>query len=309
MTVVAVLRELWSRRLLVVVGLAVAVSIGILVAFKVGLGLPPTFAARQYEVGIASAGVLVDSPSSQVIDLGGGQSKADIVSLSARARLLANLMATSPLKDRIARRAGVAPDAMIASAPTEGLAQKPSPLTTGASRVSASDPDARVLTVYVNEALPIITADAQAPSPAAAAAIAGAAVTELNLYLTSTAAADKVPDARRLVVKPLGPARSATVRRGPRKLFAIIAFIVVFGLWCAAIMLASGLARSWRAVGGAEPLAPDEQPSPGGSSDVLRGPGGAPDVLRGPHPTNDPSSPRDALADAPETPGRSYGVG
>jgi hypothetical protein len=166
-----------------------------------------------------------------------------------------------------------------------------------------------VLTVYVNEALPIITADAQAPSPAAAAAIAGAAVTELNLYLTSTAAADKVPDARRLVVKPLGPARSATVRRGPRKLFAIIAFIVVFGLWCAAIMLASGLARSWRAVGGAEPLAPDEQPSPGGSSDVLRGPGGAPDVLRGPHPTNNPSSPRDALADAPEQPGRSYGVG
>lgn len=307
MTVVAVLRELWSRRLLVAVGLAIAVTIGILLTFEVGLGLPPTFDARQYEVGIASAGVLVDSPSSQVIDLGGGgQSKADIVSLSARARLLANLMATSPLKDQIARRARVAPDSMIASAPTQGLAERPSPLTTGESRVSASDPDARVLTVYVNEALPIITADAQAPTPGAAAAIAAAAVTELNLYLTSTAAADRVPDARRLVVKPLGPARSATVRRGPRKLFAVIACIVVFGLWCVGIMLASGLARSWRAVDDDVALAPDPRLArpPG---EAARG--GVPDALRGPQAASDQSGVRDALAQAPEHPERSFGVG
>ncbi|MDX6720900.1 MAG: hypothetical protein QOJ63_3154 [Solirubrobacteraceae bacterium] len=301
MTVVAVLQELWSRRLLVVVGLAIAVTIGILVTFKVGPGL--SFDARQYKVGVASAGVLVDSPSSQVIDLGGGQSKADIVSLSARARLLANLMATSPLKDQIARRAGVAPDALIASAPTEGIAAKPSPLVAGTSKVRASDPDARVLTVYVNEALPIITADAQAPSPAAAAAIAAAAVTELNLYLTSTAAADRVPDARRLVVKPLGPAKSATVQRGPRKLYAIIAFIVVLGLWCAGIMLASSLARSWRATSDAEALAPDARPTPPSQWPPA---GVASDVPRGPHAAG---YPRDVLAEPPEQPGRSFGVG
>jgi hypothetical protein len=263
MTAVSVLRQLWSRRLLVVAGLVVAVMAGILMAFKVGLALPPTFQGRQYEVGVASAGVLVDSPSSQVIDLGGGgQSRADIVSLSARARLLANLMATSPLKDQIARRAQVPPDALIASAPTDGLAAKPSPLSTGESRVKASDPDARVLTVYVNELLPIITADAQAPTPTAAAVISSAAVTELNLYLKSVAAADKVPDARQLVVKPLGPAQSATVQRGPRKLFAIIAFLFVFGLWCGGIVFVSGLVRGWRDTTAAEALARAASPSP-----------------------------------------------
>jgi hypothetical protein len=303
MTVVAVLRELWNRRLLVAVGLAVAVTVGILMAFKVSVGFPPTFDELQYKVGIASAGVLVDSPTSQVIDLGGGESKADIVSLSARARLLANLMATSPLKDQIARRAGISPDSMIASAPMGGPAATPSPLTTGETKVSASDPDAHVLAVYVNETLPIITADVQAPSPSAAAHLAGAAVTELNLYLQSVAATDKVPEARQLVVKPLGPAKSATVQRGPRKLFAVIAFVFVFGLWCAGILLAYGLARSWRDASGAEALAPDVWPAaPPERLDSAR-------VSKAPPLASNASSPSDALPELPERPEPSFRVG
>ena len=303
MTFVSVLRELWSRRLLVAVGLAVAVTAGILMAFRVGLSFPPAFDERQYRVGIASAGVLVDSPSSQVIDLSGGQSEADIVSLSARARLLANLLATSPLKDQIARRVGISPDSMIANAPTDGPAAKPSPLTTGETKVRASDPDAHVLTVYVNEVLPIITADAQASSPAAAARIASAAVTELNLYLKSVAATDKVPIERQLVAKPLGPAKSATVQRGPRKLFAVIAFIFVFGLWCAGIVLVSGLARGWREASAAEALAPDARPAAlperPAAARASNAPPPAPRSL-----SNNPSSPPDALPGLPERPER-----
>jgi hypothetical protein len=64
---------------------------------------------------------------------------------------------------------------------------------------------------YASETLPIITADAQAPRRRAAAAIANAAVTELNLFLATSAMADKVPDAHRVVAQPLGSARSATV--------------------------------------------------------------------------------------------------
>jgi hypothetical protein len=303
MTVVAVLRELWNRRLLVAVGLAVAVTVGILMAFKISVGFPPTFDERQYKVGIASAGVLVDSPTSQVIDLSGGQNKADIVSLSARARLLANLMATSPLKDQIARRAGVSPNSMIATAPTVGSAASPSPLSTGETKVSASDPDARVLAVYVNEMLPIITADVQAPSPSAAARIAGAAVIELSLYLKSVAATDNVPEARQLVVKPLGPAKSATVQRGPRKLFAVIAFLFVFGLWCAAIVLACGLARSWREAGDAEERAPNATPE------------SPPERLGATHGSrvwplaSNASSPPDALPELPERSERPIRVG
>lgn len=264
MDAVTLLRLLWRQRLLMAVGLVVALVVGIILTYKVSPGLPPAFESRQYQVGIASAGVLVDSPSSQTIDLSGGQSKADVASLSARARLLANLIATSPLKDQIARRARIPVDTMIAAAPTsDGIATKPSPLATGETKVRATDPEAHVLTVYVNEALPIITADAQAPTPAIAARISSAAVAELSLYLQSVAAADRVPDARQLVVKPLGPAKSATVQRGPRRLLSIMASLFVFGLWAGGIVLVSSLARGWRAVSEAEGQAPGERPVPG----------------------------------------------
>lgn len=254
MTAISVLRELWARRLFVAVGFALAVMVGILLAFSVKPGLPPKFDGRQYEVGIASAAVLVDSPSSLSVDLTGGQSKADVASLSARARLLANLMASSPLKEQIARRAGVSADRMIASAPTFGPAGTPSPLTTGATKVKPSDPDANILTVHVNEVLPIITVDAQAANPASAARMSSSAVEELTTYLSSVAAKDRVPDAQQLVIKPLGPAKSTTVRRGPRRLFAVIGFMFGFGLWCAGIVIVAALARDWRETDAAQSL-------------------------------------------------------
>ncbi|MEA2138085.1 MAG: hypothetical protein QOG56_1235 [Solirubrobacteraceae bacterium] len=259
MSAVSVLRELWRRRRLVALGFAIALTAGAFVAYKIGLGVPPTFQGRQYQVGIASAGALVDSPRSQVVDLGtGGRTRADVASLSVRARLLASLMAISPLKDQIALRAGVKPDALVASAPTEGPTVQPSPLDAG--RVSDEHPDVRRLSVYVNAALPIITADAQAPTPAEAARISSAAVAELRVYLKSVAASDRVPDARRLVVDPLGPARFATVTRGPRHLLAAVAFLFAFGLWCAAIIAFSELSRGWRDASAAESVAAPPPP-------------------------------------------------
>lgn len=265
MTAVAVLRELWNRRLLVAVGFALALMLGMLMVFNVSLGLPPQFESRQYEVGVASAGVLVDSPSSQAVDLGTAENKADLTSLSTRARLLANLMATSPLKDRIAKTAGVDPEVLIARAPTIGPGSTPSAVEAG-SNARASDPGATVLSVYVNEVLPIITADAQGPTPAVAARISSAAVTELQAFLKSVAATDAVPNARQLVVEPLGPARAAADLRGPRRLFAVAGFLFAFALWCTGIVVSSRLVRAWRAAEAAEPPAAGSPPADPGLS-------------------------------------------
>jgi hypothetical protein len=301
MTVVSVLRELWSRRLLVAVGLAFALGVATLMAFSVTLGAPPDFKSRQYNVGIASAAVLIDSPSSQVADLGGGSEagpQADVGSLSARARLLANLMSTSPLKDRIARRAGVAPSTLIARAPAgAGITPDPvTPLSTG-STISPSDPRANILTITVNETLPILSADSQAPDADIAAKISAAAVTELPLYLKSVASTDRVPNAQQLVIKPLGSARYATVQHGPRRMFAIIAAIVLFCLWCAGILVISGFARAWRQA------SEDESHGPLPTTAARQAP---PDVLTlppGPRPEwvrSDPSG----LSERPERPER-----
>jgi hypothetical protein len=241
MGAVAVLRQLWRYRLFVAVGTALALLAGTLISYKVTIGFPPTFESRQYKVGIASAEVLVDSPSSQVADLGGGKVVTDVTALTSRARLLANLMAASPLKDQIARTAGVDSRTFIATAPSIEPSQKPTTLT-----ATPTSPRTNVLTVYFNETLPIITADAQAPTEAVAARISSAAVTELDKYLASVAALDKVPGARQLVVDPLGQARFGTVQRGPPKLMAVVAFVLILALWCGGIVLVAKLVRAWR---------------------------------------------------------------
>jgi len=242
MEAVAILRQLWRSRLLVSVGLALALTIGTVMMYQVNIRLPPTFESRQYRVGIASAELLVDSPSSQVVDLSGGRVATDVHTLSGRARLLANLMATSPLKDQIARRAGIDPRTFTASVPTlDGPAPGPSPLSP-----STTSKWANSLRVSFNEELPIINAAARAATPARAARISAAAVKQLRTYLKSVAATQKVPFANQLVISPLGRPRSASVQHGPSRLLALAAIVVFLAVWCAGIVLVSRLARDWR---------------------------------------------------------------
>jgi hypothetical protein len=238
---VAILRELSRRRLLVALGLVLGLVCGIAIAYHVTLGLPPKLDKRQYTVGLASAEVLVDSPNSQVIDLGAGRVHTDVGALTTRARLLANLMATSPLKDQIARAAKIDPRTFVADTPSLGPSVKAAPID-----APAAGPRTNRMTVYYNETLPIITATAQASSEDVAARIASSAVGELDRYLGSVAAQDKVPDARRLVVEPLGPALHGTAQRGRSRVLAGFAALLVLLLWCGGIVLTANFARRWR---------------------------------------------------------------
>lgn len=298
MDAVTVLRLLWRQRLLLAVGIGLAVFVGIVMAYNVTGGLPPKFESRKYNVGIASAEMLVDSPKSQVADLGGGQALTDVGGLASRARLLANLMAISPLKERIARRAGVNPRRLIATAPSVDL-----PKAKNALDASADGQKATTLTVDFNEVLPIITANAQAPSPEMAARISTAAVEELKAYLKTVAATDKVPGARQLVISPLGPARFATVARGPRRLFAILAGVFIFGLWCAGLVFGTRLSRSWREAAAEEQrdATTPAQPAWGNAPHGRRG--GA-DLAELPPATSQRASSPPELVEVPELPER-----
>ena len=113
-------------------------------------------------------------------------------------------------------------------------------------KVKVGDRDANVLGLFVDETLPILTMRVQAPAPATAELLATSAVKELREYLKSVAAADNVPDARQLVIEPLGPATSATVTKGPRRLVAILAGLFVLVLWCAGTVLIPRFVRTWR---------------------------------------------------------------
>ena len=249
---IVIMRELWRRRYAVGIGIAYALTLVILMSYRVSLGLPPKVESRQYAAGIAASDVLVDSPNSQIVDVGGGSTDVegatiDLGGLSTRARLLANLMSSSPLKDRIATAAGVKANKLIVIAPAGADTAPTTTTTTSPSvKVKVGDRDANVLGLFVDETLPILTMRVQAPDPATAELLATSAVKELREYLKSVAAADNVPDARQLVIEPLGPATSATVTKGPRRLFAILAGLFVLVLWCAGTVLIPRFVRTWR---------------------------------------------------------------
>jgi hypothetical protein len=270
MELVAGMRLLWRRRLLVLAAGLLALLVGLSTAYR--LGLPPQ--SRQYKVGIASVTALVDTPSSQVVDLGGGIG-SDVQTLSGRASLLASLMTSSPIKDEIAAKAKVAPDTLVAVPPAPGGA--PGSTTSSADPIGSikpSDRRASVLKAAIpaleTSEVPIISVSTQAPDAAAAARLANDSIAVLQAYLRSVAGTDRVPAARRVVVRQLGPARSATVTRGPRKLLAVGVAAGLFAFGCALIIGVSGLVSGWRRMAELE-----RAPAPDGAPDG-RDPAGAP---------------------------------
>jgi hypothetical protein len=245
MAAIGLLRDLLRLRRLVLVGAILALAAALLMTFRVSFDPAPSLSSRQYDVGIASAAILIDSQSSQAVDLGGGgEVLVDVGSLAVRARLLANLLVTRPLRDEIAAEAGVRPDQLITelSSTTEPGAPPPE-----ASEVTLrpDDPRANILRLQTSDTVPIVTVNAQAPDKATAARLAAATVSQLERYLESVAAANRVPDVRQLVMRRLGEPTAVTARRGPARSNGVMIFIVLFGLWCGGVLAVSAVSRAW----------------------------------------------------------------
>src|SRR6476469_9423965 len=156
---VTILRNLWRLRQAVVVVALFALLVGVATVYKVSV--PGKLESRRYEVGVAVARILVDTPSSQVVEVAPKGSD----SLGVRANLLASLMVDGVVKQAIAQRTGVPANKIVgitqAAAEPAPVARKPSPrdyvLTTN------------VVTNTGGDQLPIIEIDAQAPTVAEAA--------------------------------------------------------------------------------------------------------------------------------------------
>ena len=244
MATVGVLRDLKRHRWVVLVGVLIALMAMLLAMFRVSFDPLPSLASRQYEVGVASAAVLIDSQSSQAVDLGTAEVKVDVGSLSARAKLLANLLVTRPLRDDIARRAGVKPNRLITELSSTTEPGAPPPEATDVT-VKTGDPDANIISLQTSDTVPIITVNAQAPAETTAGALAASTIARLQEYLDSVAAANEVPDIRKLVMRPLGEPSATTAPRGPGKRQAVIVFLLLLAVWCGAVLLMARLAKDW----------------------------------------------------------------
>ncbi len=248
MSVVSALRTLWRFRLLTALFALVAIIAGLAMSYHIQL--PGKLVSRQYYVGVGTAQALVDTPRSQIVDLGGAEgSTADIATLSARASLLASLMTSSPIKEEIARGAGVRPDKLLAVPPASADPATAGSVATGTT-VTADDPKANILKTTVPELqsghIPIILIQTQAPDARTAARLADRAVAALQSHLENVAVTDDVPDRRRVAVRKLGPATAALESRGPGKAMAIVVSLFVFLGACGTLLGVLALRKAWQ---------------------------------------------------------------
>jgi hypothetical protein len=253
------LRTLWTHRRWTLAAVLIGIIAAISTIYRIGV-LPPSLEPRSLEIGAASTKVLVDTPNSKVIDLRAGTT--DFQSLATRANLLANVMASAPVRAQIAERIGVAPDALVAEAPI--IANVPRATTEPGSEKRASDLVAQTdqyrLNIQANPQVPVINVYAQAPSASEAQGLADAAVDSLGAYLQSVAAEQRIPDAEQVRLEQLGRARGGVINDGAGIQMAILSFLFVAGLLAIAILAMVRIREGWDAAAPPDAPAPETAP-------------------------------------------------
>ncbi len=246
------LRELWRLRISVGVCMAIALFVALSVSYKVHL-FPPGLEGRSVEMAAASTEVLVDTPRSTLVDL--RQDLFDIESMTNRAVLLGNVMASPPVLGFIARRAGVPPDVIRAQTPR--TPNSPRPLATEGNERRTSDllrsTNQYRLSIDSNPTVPVLKIYAQAPTAPAAQALANASVDGLRDYLREQALARGVDLRKQVRLVQLGRARGAVINEGVRVQVLFLVFLLVFGVAATAAISLSRVRRGWELARSEEP--------------------------------------------------------
>jgi hypothetical protein len=230
MEFVSILGVLARRRMLVALGVPLALLVGAMLSGMMPFG-PGSGQGRV--AGSAQTRLLLDRPNAVVSDVA-----EDSDTVSKQAALLAEFMSGDAQRDAVARRARIAsPDlGMQRMQLVDLVARGQLPERTGQASSTLARP--YVVNVSVATPLPVLTIDAYAPSAAEAARVADATRATLQALV-----ADHEPTpGRRLVVKPLGAVRSlriAASRRPP--MFGVFAAFGFMVFWCCAVVVLHGL--------------------------------------------------------------------
>jgi hypothetical protein len=230
MEIVAVLRVLWRRRLLLAIGFVAAVALGM----KLGRSpLPPS--------GFAKTRVVFDTPESQLVT--GAPNGAD--SLPWRATLAAMLLGSDSARLDMSRALGI-PAGQLDVTDLELTAPSvpaslPRAATTAADVLTAP----YSLTVHTDDTLPVVGIEAAAPDRVAATRLAAAAVRVLQAGASSR----DTREIQGLSVQPVGPIESRELPGASGRKKMAIVFVGVFGMWTVALLagpLLRGIALTTR---------------------------------------------------------------
>ncbi len=267
-----ILKTLWQRRRLVVLGALVAVLAAIFSVYSISL-VPPGLTPRTNVFATASTQLLVDAPNSAFADL-----ENEMTPLETRASVFARFLATPAAIELIAKDADVPADQIEAAGPYDinlpVIDQEP----TAGQRSSQIIGEGALyrLRFENNPVLPIVSVFAQAPTEREAVALADSVPRALTTYIEAIQAKQKTPKSRRVVIRPLGNAIGGVVNKNANIQIGLLVFFVVFGAWCMLLIPAQTIARGWRETWSDDE--PDRAPRKGaageGKKDGKKGPKG-----------------------------------
>jgi len=239
------LRELWRHRLGLVAALVFALLAALWSGNRISV-LPPKLKPRPHQIASAKTQVLVDTPNSTVTNL--SAYTYDFQSLTNRAALLGNLMASEPVRLYIARRAGIPSDLIEAIAPV--TEQVPRALLEPDSQKRASDilraTDNYRLDIEADPAVPILNIYTQGPDEGAARRLADSAVAGLRDYLNALANVQGVRASQRIRLIQLGPASGGVINGGVALQIYVLTFVVAFALAAWGVLALARVRRGWR---------------------------------------------------------------
>jgi hypothetical protein len=253
---IANLKELWRRRVLVAAAAAAAVAISVLAVFDVGV-LPPSISKREHVDAKGSIEILIDSSRSPIAD-----ARRDVTGLTARAGVFARLMAGGNVVRRIARSVDVPVKQIDVAGPT--------PLPGQAAGVAQPPPQLHPYGISIEQAeeLPIVTVNTRAPTVPEARAMAAAAPGAVRHMVKSIQEQQGTPTGKRVELRVLGPALAAPNDEALGKKVALALFAVLLIVSIVLILGIPRLIAAWRS-------APDGL----GPDDRTGGPGRVPEVL------------------------------
>ncbi len=234
MELLAIAQLLRQRRAFVALGAVVAV----VAALLAGRAIQDTSAGY----GSGMVRMVLDTTRSQLVEA----APAGASTLPMRARLLGTKLGGEASRAAIGRAAGVPRDGLTILSPADkALPVIDTPLVMNVrTAVSGADtPYVVEIFTAAEEATPMITIKTSAPDSLRAYKLAGAAEAGLRELLVS---ADRT-QSRGFVLRTVAPVRAARVVTPSRRPYVMLAAaMLVFCLWCGAVVLASGLAARAR---------------------------------------------------------------
>jgi hypothetical protein len=223
-----ILRPLARRPILVLIGAVVALAVGLSAA-----------GGETKTTGTASARLMLDTANSQLTH----QAPPGADTLTWRSVLLAYQAGTRPLTERIAAELGIRRGELVVVYPDLANPYTPAALPARAAEMAAVIPEKYILSVDIDEIVPIISLAAEAPDRGAAARLVAAALRALEHAGTP---AQLTPGIQGLSAEAMGPVRSKAVVDKPNPLLGVGIAIVLFGVWCAGVALLPRLSSAWR---------------------------------------------------------------